>query len=147
MLDTRDTKFQTSHCLVNYLGLGTSASSFFKNPNKKLCSLLNIPDQTKAVRWTNCLEFPKFYLWNSESEIIPMTDKDLLIEEFFLWLRTDKWIKNIQKYKSVLVPEFETKIKSYSDQWFIEILPDWMKFTDQWMDIYNYIITELLDEI
>jgi oxygen-independent coproporphyrinogen-3 oxidase len=131
----------------DYLGLGTSASSFFKNPNKKLCSLLNIPSDTKAVRWTNALEFPKLYSWQSESEIIPMTEKDLLIEEFFLWLRTDNWIKNIQKYESVLMPDYAEKINSYSDQWFIEILEDWIKFTDQWMDIYNDIVTELLDEI
>ena len=131
----------------NYLGLGTSASSFFKNPNEKLCSLLNIPVWTKAVRRTNSLEFPKFYSWDSENDIIPMTDKDLLIEEFFLGLRTDNWIKNIQKYEPALVPDYLKKIKSYSDQWFIENLPDWIKFTDQWMDIYNDIITELLNEI
>ena len=131
----------------DYLGLGTSASSFLKNPNEKLCSVLNISNWTKAVRRTNSLEFPKFYSWNSENDIIPMTEKDLLIEEFFLGLRTDNWIKNIQKYESVLVPDYAEKIKSYSDQWFIEILEDWMKFTDQWMDIYNDIITELLNEI
>ena len=131
----------------DYLGLGTSASSFFKTPNKKLCSLLNIPNDTKAVRRTNALEFPKFYSWQPESEIIPMTEKDLLIEEFFLGLRTDSWIKNISKYESVLVPNYDEKIKSYSDQWFIETLDDWMRFTDQWMDIYNDIVTELLNEI
>jgi oxygen-independent coproporphyrinogen-3 oxidase len=131
----------------DYLGLGTSASSFFKNPNSKLCSLLNISNDTKAVRRTNILEFQKFYSSQSENDIIPMTDKDLLIEEFFLWLRTDNWIKNIKKYESVLVPNYDEKIKSYSDQWFIEILNDWMRFTDQWMDIYNDIVTELLNEI
>jgi len=131
----------------DYLWLGTSASSFFKNPNSKLCSLLNIPDNTKAVRRTNTLEFPKFYSWKSESDIIPMSDKDLLIEEFFLWLRTDNWIKNLGKYKSVFVPDYSEKIKSYTDQWFIEIVEDWIRFTDEWMDIYNDIITELLAEI
>ena len=131
----------------DYLWLGTSASSFFKSPNQKLCSLLNIPNDTKAVRWTNALEFPKFYSGKSESDIIPMTGKDLLIEEFFLGLRTDNWIKNIQKYEPVLVQNYLEKIKSYSDQWFIEITEDWLKFTDQWMDIYNDIVTELLNEI
>jgi len=131
----------------DYLGLGTSSSSFFKSPNEKLCSLLNISNDTKAVRRTNVLEFPKFYSGKSESDIIPMTDKDLLIEEFFLGLRTDNWIKDIQKYKSVLVPDYSEKIKSYTDQWFIEIVEEWMRFTDQWMDIYNDIITELLNEI
>ena len=131
----------------DYLWLGTSASSFFKSPNEKLCSLLNISNNTKAIRWTNALEFPKFYSGQSESGMIPMTDKDLLIEEFFLWLRTDNWIKDIKKYEPVLVPNYLDKIRSYSDQWFIEIIDDWMRFTDQWMDIYNDIVTELLKEI
>lgn len=131
----------------DYLWLGTSASSFFKNPNKKLCSLLNISEDSKAVRWTNSLEFTKFYNWKIESDIIPMTDKDLLIEEFFLRLRIDQWIKNISKFKSVLVQNFEEKIQSYSNQWFIDIVWDWIRFTDQWLDIYNDIITELLAEI
>jgi len=131
----------------DYLWLGTSASSFFKNPDKKLCSLLNISVWAEAVRWTNSLEFPRFYLWQSENDIFPMTGNDLLIEEFFLGLRTDNWIKNIQKYEPVLVPDYSEKIKSYSDQWFIEILDGWMKFTDKWMDVYNDIITELLNEI
>lgn len=131
----------------DYLGLGTSASSFFKNPNDKLCSLLDIPNWTRAVRWTNSLKFPVFYSGKSENDIISMSDKDLLIEEFFLWLRTDNWIKDIQKYSSVLVTDYLEKIKSYTDQWFIELVEEWMRFTDQWMDIYNDIITELLDEI
>ena len=71
----------------------------------------------------------------------------MLIEEFFLGFRTDNWIKNIQKYESVLVSNYDEKIKSYSDQWFIETLDDWMRFTDTWMDIYNDIVTELLNEI
>ncbi len=131
----------------DYLWLGISASSFFKKPNDKLCSLLNIPQNTKAVRWTNSLEFTKFYDWKSESDVIPMTQKDLLIEEFFLRLRTDQWISNISKFKDVLVINYEEKIQSYSDQWFIDVVWDWMKFTDSWLDIYNDIITELLSEI
>lgn len=131
----------------DYLGLGTSASSFFKSPNEKLCSLLDISNNSKAVRWTNTVEFPKFYTGKSESEIIPMSEKDLLIEEFFLWLRTDNGVKNIEKYRPVLVKDFDKKLKSYMDQWFIEDFWDWFRFTDQWMDIYNDIITELLSEI
>jgi hypothetical protein len=53
-----------------------------------------------------------------------------------------------------LVSDFNKKIKSYSEQWFIEILENidnpkiqWITLTDTWMDIYNDIITELLEEI
>jgi hypothetical protein len=45
-----------------------------------------------------------------------MTQKDLLIEEFFLSLRTDKIIEDTSKYNSVLVSDFNKKIKSYSEQ-------------------------------
>ena len=66
-------------------------------------------------------------------------------------LRTDRAIEDTSKYNTVLVSDFEQKIKSYAEQWFIEIILNWektwIKLTDEWMDIYNDIITELLEEI
>ena len=46
---------------------------------------LNIPNDTKAVRWTNALEFSKFYSGKSESEIIPMTEKHYNMN----WIKED----------------------------------------------------------
>jgi hypothetical protein len=45
-----------------------------------------------------------------------MTPQDLLIEEFFLFLRTDRTIEDTSKYNSVLVSDFDKKIKSYAEQ-------------------------------
>jgi len=133
----------------DYIWLWTSASSFIQNPNEKFKKHLQVNDSCKAVRRTNTVKLAEYDKWNclDYQSIQNLSSKDLLIEEFFLALRTDLWIKNISKYKGILVSDYKQKIQSYSGQWFIEILDDWIKLTDQWMDIYNDIITELLEEI
>ena len=139
--------------MENYIWLWTSASSFFKNPSDKLKKHLNLSQNSseniEAVRWTNTVKIPEYTQWNTidTDTLHSLTDADLLIEEFFLSLRTDSWVSDISKYISVLIPEYNEKIQSYSEQWFIEIVEEWIKLTDPWMDIYNDIITELLSEI
>ena len=94
-----------------------------------------------------------------------MNDEDYLIEKFFLKLRTNKWISDIDEFKPALVPDFKTKIKNYQWQWFIEPIlssftkgggarreedfqkENWFKLTDSWMDVFNSVITELLAKI
>ena len=132
----------------DYIWLWTSASSFVKVPNEKLKKYLWL-DESRAVRRTNTVKIADYQKWNYlDKKLVQNLDqKDLLIEEFFLSLRTDLWITNIEKYWDIVVSDFQQKIESYEDQWFIEILKNWFKLTDQWMDIYNDIITELLQEI
>lgn len=133
----------------NYIWLGTSAASFFQSPNKELCKYLNIPEATKAVRWKNneSLENYKENKRISEDETSILSDKELLIEKFFLWLRTDNGIWNIEKFKSVLQDNYQKIIEDMINKWFISDNKDKLILTDQWLDIYNYIITELLKEI
>jgi oxygen-independent coproporphyrinogen-3 oxidase len=142
--------------MQNYIWLWTSASSFIQNPNDKLKKYLSLPNSSNAVRRTNTVKIADYNKWKylDTETINNLTDQDLLVEEFFLLLRTDIWIKDISKYNTVLVLDFKQKIKSYTEQWFIEILDSWdnskkqwIKLTDQWMDIYNDIVTELLEEI
>jgi hypothetical protein len=45
-----------------------------------------------------------------------MTEKDLLIESFFLRLRTDEGIVNIEEYVSILVPQYKEIIKKYTEE-------------------------------
>jgi len=140
--------------MQNYIWFGTSASSFIKHPNEKLKKYLNLSEDSDAVRRTNTLKIADY---TSGKEIVDketvhnLIQQDLLIEAFFLCLRTDRAIDDISKYSTVLVSDFDQKIKSYADQWFIEIVSNWektwIKLTDEWMDIYNDIITELLEEI
>ena len=103
----------------------------------------------KGIRRTNTPYFPK-YIWNekiAESEIKPLSHSDYLIEKFFLSLRTDRWIDDGEKFKSVLVDDYAEKIKLYEESWFLRLRENGFVLTDEWMDCYNGIITELLREI
>ena len=102
-----------------------------------------------GIRWTNTPYFPK-YIWNEklpESSIQPMSQSDYLIESFFLSLRTDRWIDDISKFEPVLVKDYSEKIKLYEENGFLKSRENGFVLTDEWMDCYNGIITELLKEI
>ncbi len=143
--------------MEDYLWLWLSASSFINGKSqyfwcvieklKEVDSLLWL--QWQWVRWTNTPYFPK-YIWNEKlqkSEIKPLLERDYLIESFFLWLRTDRWINNISKFESVLVNDYLEKIKLYKENDFFELCENRIVLTDKWMDCYNGIITELLNEV
>jgi len=141
--------------MEDYLWLWLSSSSFISSKSKyfgivkeKLLWKKNINDLS-WIRWTNTPYFPK-YIWNekvAESEIKPLSEKDYLIESFFLFLRTDMWIKDIEKYESILVRDYPERIRSYEENWFLKMHEKWFTLTDKWMDYYNWIITDLLEEI
>ena len=156
--------------MENYLWLWLSASSFInaKSPHfwavieklqvsswMKWRILGNTQDSSlcsewlKGIRRTNTPYFPK-YTWNekiSESAIQPMLESDYLIESFFLSLRTDRWIDDVEKYKSVLVKDYSEKIKLYEENGFLKPRENGFVLTDEWMDCYNGIITDLLEEV
>ena len=144
--------------MEDYLWLWLSASSFI---NAKSSYFWNVVEYLKKVsssfwsKWLNWIRrtntpyFPK-YIWNeklSESAIQPMSESDYLIESFFLSLRTDRWIDDIQKFEPVLVKDYAEKIKLYEGNGFLKLRENGFVLTDEWMDCYNWIITELLSEI
>ena len=144
--------------MEDYLWLWLSASSFInaKSPYfqaviknlKKVGSSLR-SEWLNGIRRTNTSYFPK-YIWNeklAESAIQPMLESDYLIESFFLSLRTDRWINDISKFEPVLVKDYSEKIKLYEENGFLKLRENGFVLTDEWMDCYNWIITELLKEI
>ena len=141
--------------MEDYLWLWLSASSFINGKSEysdavkeKLLWSKN-KDKVSWIRWTNTSYFPK-YIWGeklAESEIKSLSEKDYLIESFFLWLRTDRWVDDIEKFKSVLVKDYSEKINLYENNWFLKLRENGFILTDEWMDCYNGIITELLEEI
>ena len=62
-------------------------------------------------------------------------------------MRTDRWIDDILKFEPVLVKDYSEKIKLYEENWFLKLREKGLVLTDEWMDCYNWIITELLKEI
>ena len=141
--------------MEDYLWLWLSASSFINGKSeyfsavkeKLLWSKNN--DNLFWIRWANTSYFPKC-IWNeklAESEIKPLSEKDYLIESFFLSLRTDRGIDSVKKYGSVLADDWKDQIKLYEENWFLKLRENGFVLTDKWMDCYNGIITELLKEI
>ena len=144
--------------MEDYLWLWLSASSFIKAKSpyfwavienlKKIDSSLS-PEWLDGIRRTNTPYFPK-YIWNEklgESAIQPMSESDYLIESFFLSLRTDRWINDISNFAAVLVKDYSEKIKLYEENGFLKLRENGFVLTDEWMDCYNGITTELLKEI
>ena len=141
--------------MEDYLWLWLSASSFINGKSsyfgvvKEKLLWDKDKDNLSWIRWSNSSYFPK-YIWGeklAESEKKSLSEKDYLIESFFLWLRTDKWVNDIEKFKSVLVDDYQEKVKLYEENWFLKLREGWFVLTDEGMDCYNVIITELLQEI
>lgn len=144
--------------MEDYLWLWLSASSFINAKSPYFWAVIESLKKAgssfssqwlNGIRWTNTPYFPK-YIWNerlSESAIQPMSQSDYLIESFFLSLRTDRWIDDISKFESVLVKDYSDKIKLYEENGFLKLRENGFVLTDEWMDCYNGIITELLKEI
>ena len=140
--------------MEDYLWLWLSASSFINNRSSSFNLIKEKLFKEKkkncyGIRWTNTTYFPK-YIWDErieKSTIQPLSEKDYLIESFFLSLRTDRWVEDILKYKSILVNDWEEKISAFIKSDFLRLHENRVVLTDKWMDCYNGIVTELLDEI
>ena len=140
--------------MEDYLWLWLSASSFinakssyFENVCEKL--IWKPEKDLYWIRWTNTPYFPKYISDEKlpDLSIQKMDKSDYLIESFFLWLRTDRWVADIAKFESVLIEDRQEKMKLYEENWFLKTNEKWFVLTDEWMDCYNGIITELLKEI
>lgn len=136
-----------------YLGLWLSAASFAKVPldkaNEVKSSEAGRWNEGGFKRWTNTADI-KQYLegkWIDEQQTQSLNESDLLIEEFFLRLRTREGIADLSKFTSALVPNYEWLITNYTWAWLVEY--DWvkLKLTDKGMNVYNSIITDLLQKI
>ena len=140
--------------MEDYLWLWLSASSFINSKSsyfEKICEKLIWKPENGLywMRWTNTPYIPKYTSDEKlpNSSIQKMNKSDYLIESFFLWLRTDRWVEDITKYESVLIEDRQEKMKLYEENWFLKTNEKWFVLTDEWMDCYNGIITELLKEI
>ena len=140
--------------MEDYLWLWLSASSFinakssyFENVCEKL--IWKPEKDLYWIRWTNTPYLPKYISDEKlpDLSIQKMDKSDYLIESFFLWLRTDRWVADIAKFESVLIEDWQEKLKLYEENWFLKLRENWFVLTDEWMDCYNGIITELLKEI
>ena len=108
--------------------------------------------EEKPEYWLRFKNTPNFNLY-CEGKFLdlfgfePLGEKDYLIEEFFLSLRTDSWVKNLKKYEKILVPNFKQKIETYREQGLLIGDEDGFVLTDEGMDVFNAIVTDIMAEI
>lgn len=78
-----------------------------------------------------------------------MTEQDYLIESFFLGLRTDRGVRNLEHFAPILVPNYLEKITSYQEQGFVAYDEETqhLHLTDAGMDVFNAIVTDIMAEI
>ncbi len=140
--------------MENYLGLGLSAASFFNQQwilhNPKTFQHFNISTfQPFGVRRTNTWDIKQYIEGNriDEKEVHVLNASDILIEEFFLRLRTREGISDIKKFTSVLVANYEWLIKNYAWAGLVEYDGKKLRLTDEGMNVYNSIITDLLQKL
>lgn len=146
--------------MENYLWLWVSAASFLKleefgNRNSSDCMVeapnKPIPNKpiNQAIRWTNTNSLETYLKGErkDDSSLITLSEKDILIESFFLKLRTAEGISDISKYTEILVPNHEWLLTNYHNAWLV--LYTWisLQLTDSGMDVSNSIITDLLQDI
>lgn len=118
--------------MENYLWLWVSASSLVNNQ-----------------RWTNTNSLETYLKWErkDDSSLITLNEKDILIESFFLKLRTAEGINDISKYREILVPNYEWLLTNYHDAWLVLYTWTSLKLTDSGMDVSNSIITDVLKNL
>jgi len=118
--------------MENYLGLWVSASSLVNNQRRTN---------------TNSLETYLKGERKDASSIISLTENDILIESFFLKLRTTEGISDISKYSEVLVDNYSSLLMDFQKAWLVAFDSTKLSLTDSGMDVSNSIITDLLTNL
>ena len=137
--------------MENYLGFGMAAASFvqIKDDEERTKNLPWYTPDSVGLRWTNNSNLKEYLSGNfvDTTKTLSMSPKDLLIESFFLRLRTDAGVTELENYIPVLVADRKERIESYKDQGFAYDTDDRLVLTDEGMDVFNTITTDLLNEI
>ncbi|MFZ2150713.1 MAG: radical SAM protein [Candidatus Absconditicoccaceae bacterium] len=140
--------------MQNYIGLGVSGSSFLNSDIENYQEIIKKinPDfdtQNKGIRFTNTQSISDYINGDfiDSKNIQILNEDDYLIEKFFLNLRTDQGIQNIDEFKNVLVKNYLELITGYQDSGFCTLDGQKIKLTDQGMDVFNSIVTDLLERI
>lgn len=121
-----------------YLGLGLGAHS-----------LIELPDHTKA----RCALDQWWKKYVSETDrracmtVTPLTDDDIMIETFFLWLRTKKGLKDLSSFGHYMVDDWEDRVNTLVTHQLATHISWHLQLTDTGMNIHHRICTHLLKKI
>jgi len=136
----------------NYIGLWISAHSFlWEEYLEKFTKIYNEDqkiDSLKGVRFENTQSWDGFIKKDfvNKAKNNYLSEKDYLIEKFFLWLRTTFWLTQLDTFDKILIKNYKQKIEEYQNLWFLIFEDDRLNLTSKGMDLYNEIITTLIQE-
>lgn len=138
--------------MENYLGLWLNSASFLNENllSDGICDALGRKKTwERGIRFKNTRNFDHYLNGQriDQAAFESLNEKDYLIEEFFLGLRTDRGVSDLQKYEKILVANADLKRKMYHQQGFILPKGNGLVLTDQGMDVFNAIVTDILAEI
>ena len=135
----------------SYLGLWLNASSFLKNIDVSvdLKQFLWISEIWEGIRFRDVNLLKEYIDWITfdKTSFEILNKKDFLIESFFLWLRTDRGVKNLSNYNEILVSNYIEKLHSYEEEWLVIYNDETLQLTDAWMDVFNALVTDIMNEI
>lgn len=100
------------------------------------------------IRRTNTLNLESYGIHNKRVAIHEiLNERAYLIDEFFLAMRTSMWIKNLEKYEAILTSNYQKLLSSLEKEGFVYYDREWWRvsLTDEWMNVYNTIITDLVE--
>ncbi len=143
--------------MENYIWVGTSASSFinfsqgpFANTKRKqlFSDIFEIQLKDKyGLRFSNTPLLGDYLKDNyrDKTKTLTMTQSDYLIEQFFLWLRTNTWIDDITKFEGVLEKNWRNILDDFIKQNLCVLIDNKkLLLSDEGMDVFNTIVTDLL---
>ncbi len=133
--------------LQPYIGLGASASGMLYSNMLTDSDYFWSTDisSNKWIRYTNTTNIMEYIQWKyvDEKKTNFLQESDILYETFMLWLRS-YGISDIQKFTTVLAPNYEEKLALFEEEELIIRNGNHIKLSYQGLNVANRIIGELL---
>lgn len=136
----------------SYLGLGPSAASFLTGEYATDLPDIITNDQWQITnnKWVRFTISQNIFGYTKEQKLLEgslqfINDKEFDIEKLFLALRTSRGVKDFSHYMHVLVPNWKALVEQYQEAWLLIYEDDRLQLTDEGLDVYNSIVSELLE--
>ena len=136
--------------MENYIGVGTSASSFIDFAvMPEMRTHITTDASCRSARRTNTKVITEYMKWNhtDAKSLENMAEQDYRIEKAFLALRTQAGIEDVSWYTDLFVADREEKLVTWQKADLIDYFDDILVLKDKWMDLYNTIITDLFAKL
>lgn len=147
----------------DYLGCGINASSAVFSPELRSVYAdhmrgLWAPDrdgdhdsagitEMRGLRWKNTHHW-KAYLageWHDLSSMHVQSPLDITVETIMLQWRTDRGLPACSQYAEYFVPHWRELLADWQEQGLVTYVDDHLRYTDAGWDVYNTLITDLVE--